>query len=122
MKSLFVTILLFCLTICATIGNYHYINSTAERMHVHIEELPSPDDDVCQDAIASLEETWQFHAPRIGLTVEFRTLDRVTEQLELLYESASHGDVFGYYSALASLRDAIDDMCRLERLSISNIF
>ncbi|MBQ9797743.1 MAG: DUF4363 family protein [Clostridia bacterium] len=122
MKSLFVTVLLFCLTLCATVGNYHYINSTAEHMHALIEELPSPDDDACPDAITSLEEEWQSHAPRIGLTVEFRTLDRVTEQLALLYECACHGDVFGYYNALALLRDAIDDMRRLECLSVSNIF
>jgi hypothetical protein len=52
----------------------------------------------------------------VGISVGYPTVDCVSEQAAVLCASAEGGDEYGFQIALTLLRDAVEDIRRLERL------
>ncbi len=121
MRSFIATLLLLLLTLAATACNFSYINSTADTLQAQAEALPPPQSDESVAEIDRLEELWEKNVPLVSLTVDFLTVDRVTEQITLLKVCAVQQDLDGYFSALALLWDAVEDMRRLESFSPQNL-
>lgn len=118
------TILLLLLTICligGTVCNAIYINEVSERLLGGINELPSPDSADCLSKIRELSDFWKSKLDLVSLSVSFPIADRISEHTAVLFACASCGDRFGYFSALELLRDAVEDMRRLEQFSIRNL-
>ena len=122
MKSLIATIVLCCMMFLSAFVNFVFVNRTADAMHETVDALPAIDDPLCVEKISTLCEGWEKKAPIIGLTVGFLTIDKVSEYCETLRSCAEIGDVYGYYSTLTLLKDSIDDVRRLEKFSIENLF
>ena len=121
MRSFFISLLLAILLLgCITLNNL-YINRLADRMLRQVEALPTLDDPECASLARSLLEEWDEQVELVRLSVGYTVVDRVSEQATTLLVCAECGDLYGYQTALALMRDAIGDMRRLEVLSISNI-
>ena len=70
------------------------------------------------DAIrAHLESKEDF----LGISVSFTVIDKAAEALRSLEASAAVGDTEQYRATLATLADMLEDIGRLERLSLKNI-
>ena len=122
MKSLIATIVLCCLMILAATANFVYINRLADDITSLVDALPSINDPNCVEMIDGIHQKWERHAPFVGLTVGFLTVDKLSEYCQTLRSCAAVGDVYGYHTALTLLYDSIDDVRRLEKLSIENLF
>ena len=122
MKSLIVTIVLCFVMILAATANFIYVNNLANAMSEIAAALPSVDEPMCVDKVEELCQIWEKHAPIVGLTVGFLTVDKLSEHCQTLLSCAEVGDVYGYYSTLTLLKDSIDDVRRLEKFSVSNLF
>lgn len=122
MKSLIVTIVLFCIMVLAATANFIYVNHLADAMTEIAAALPSVDEPMCVEKADALCRLWEKHSPIVGLTVGFLTVDKLSEHCQTLRSCAEVGDVYGYYSTLSLLYDAIDDVRRLEKFSIDNLF
>ena len=122
MKSLIVTIVLCCVMILAATANFIYVNNLANAMSEIAAALPSIDEPMCVEKVEELCQIWEKHAPIVGLTVGFLTVDKLSEHCQTLLSYAEVGDVYGYYSTLTLLKDSIDDVRRLEKFSVSNLF
>ena len=122
MKSLIVTIVLCCVMILAATANFIYVNNLANAMSEIAAALPSIDEPMCVEKVEELCQIWEKHAPIVGLTVGFLTVDKLSEHCQTLLSCAEVGDVYGYYSTLTLLQDSIDDMSRLEQFSVENLF
>lgn len=122
MRSLIATAILCCLMILAATLNFIYVNRVADEMSALAASLPSPNDSACVEKSAALCKKWKKNAPLVGLTVGFLTVDKLSEHCETLLSCAEVGDVYGYYSTLSLLKDSIDDVRRLEKFSIENLF
>ena len=116
MKSLIVTIILCCLMFFSATANFIYVNRLADAMTEITNTLPSLDDPLCVEKTDELCQMWEKHAPIVGLTVGFLTVDKLSEHCQTLRSCAEVGDVYGYYSTLTLLRDSIDDVRRLEKV------
>ena len=114
MKGFVAALILAAVLLGGITGNYIYINRVADRMNERLEKLPDITNDACVTAVKELLEYWDAHADTVCLSVAFNTVDRVNEQATTLLACAECGDVYGYQTALALLRDAIGDMRRLE--------
>jgi hypothetical protein len=57
----------------------------------------------------------------VDLSVNYLLIERVNQNLSVVVTCAKAEDRFGYLSALALLIDAIEDMRRLEELSLGGI-
>lgn len=122
MKSLIVTVVLCCIMVLAATANFIYVNHLADAMTEIADALPAIDEPMCIERIDALCRLWEKHSPIVGLTVGFLTVDKLSEYCQLLRSCAEAGDVYGYYSTLSLLYDAIDDVRRLEKFSIDNLF
>jgi hypothetical protein len=122
MRSLIATAILCCLMILAATLNFIYVNRVADEMTALAASLPAPTDSACVEKSAALCKKWEKNAPFVGLTVGFLTVDKLSEHCETLLSCAEVGDVYGYYSTLSLLKDSIDDVRRLEKFSIENLF
>jgi hypothetical protein len=120
-KSFFLSLLLLALLICGVVWNYIYINDVFASMNTLLDALPEVNDPACPAACEVLSAEWKKHTDRVGLSVCFNVLDRVSEQVELLSVCASCGDRYGFEASRELLRDALDDIRRLERFSVGNL-
>ena len=122
MRSLIATIVLFCIMILAATANFIYVNHLADAMEEIVDALPSVDDPMCVEKVDNLCAIWEKHSPIVGLTVGFLTVDKLSEYCQMLRSCAEVGDIYGYYSTLTLLKDSIDDVRRLEKFSVKNLF
>ena len=122
MKSLIATVIFCCLMILAATANFIYVNRLADEMTALADALPSINDPACVEKAAALCKKWERHAPFVGLSVGFLIVDKLSEYCQTLRSCAEIGDVYGFRSALTLLYDSIDDVRRLEKFSIENLF
>ncbi len=122
MRSLIATIVLCCVMFLAATANFIYVNRIADAISEIADALPAIDDPMCAQKADELCQKWEENAPIIGLTVGFQTIDKLSEYCQTLRSCAEVGDVYGYYSALTLLKDSVDDVRRLERFSVENLF
>ncbi len=122
MRSLIATIVLCCLMFLAATANFIYINHIANILDEMTDDLPDINEPSCVEKTDAICQEWEKHAPFVGLTVGFLTIDKFSEHCETLRSCAQVGDVYGYHSTLTLLKDSIDDMRRLEQLEIENLF
>ncbi len=121
MKSLIILLLLTATLLCGTICNAIYINDISDRLLLSIESLPPPDSADCSARIRDLIGFWEDEIDTVCLSVSYTVADRISEQAAVLLACSVCGDRFGFYSALALLHDAAEDMRRLEQISIENL-
>lgn len=122
MRSLIATVVLFCVMILAATANFIYVNRLADAMTEIADAIPDVDEPMCVEKANELCQKWEKHAPFVGLSVGFLTVDKLSEHCQTLRSCAEVGDVYGYYSTLSLLKDSIDDVRRLEKFSIENLF
>ena len=121
MKSLIVTLVLLVLMLGCVVGNYFYINRVADEMEALLNALPDIGEEDCAAGTAELRSYWEKRVGFVGLSVGYTVVDRVSEQAATLEACASCGDLFGFRTAAALLRDALGDVRRLERFSLENL-
>ncbi len=121
MKVFCLTLALLFLMLSAVLVNRLYINEVFDTVSHLLDAMPAPSSPDCHEQTLALIDYWEAQVDLVSLTVPFATVDRVSEQAATLSACAECGDVFGFQTALALLRDAIGDVRRLEQLSIENI-
>ncbi len=117
MKSFAVTLLLLVLLLLGVVANHLYINKVANEMFQQLDALPSMEDPDCLAKVGALVDYWQSQSATVEVSVNFLLVDRVNEQTALLLACASAGDLYGFASARALLRDAVEDILRFEKLT-----
>lgn len=122
MKAFFVSIVLLILLLGAITCNYCYINRTADRLEAALDAIPDVGNAGCAEAARGFLADWEESVDLIGLSVSYPIVDRVSEQAVTLVACAECGDLYGFRTALALLRDAVGDMRRLEKFSLGNLF
>ncbi len=118
MKTFIVSLVLLTLVIGNVVANHLYINKVANELYARLDAIPMPDDESCVKQAEELLKYWEHHEGFVALSVAFTIVDRLTEQASLLLSCAQAGDLYGFRSALTLLRDAIEDVARLEKFSI----
>ena len=82
---------------------------------------PVPDPDTTPDEVAAIRAYLESNEAFLGISVSFTVIDKATEALRSLEASAAVGDTEQYRATLATLADMLEDIGRLERLSLKNI-
>lgn len=121
MKSFAVTLLLLVIMLLGIVTNALYINNVANEMLQMLDELPDPSHPSCGEKARALLEFWNAHLSPVELSVNYLIVDRVTEQARLLVSAAEEGDSYGYAAARTLLRDAVEDLERLESMALGSI-
>lgn len=122
MRAFWIAVALLFGLIVGIWGNYHYINSVANELDARLDALPDISSPDCNSEARALLSYWEEQMDFVGLSVSYPVVDRLNEQAVALLAATECGDLYGYRSALALLRDAVGDMRRLEKFSIGNLF
>ena len=122
MRAFAVAMILLGLMLGGIVWNYIYINEVSDALNDRLERLSEIGSEGCVAEAAELLVFWKRHVDTVGLSVEFIVVDRVSEQAKTLLTCAETGDRYGFAIARTLLGDAIEDMRRLERFEIGNIF
>ena len=122
MKAFWISIALFTLLLGAIVCNYCFINRVASRLERALDAMPDVHSASCAEATRAFLAEWEKSVDLVGLSVSYPIVDRVSEQAITLVACAECGDLYGYRTALALLRDAVGDMRRLEKFSLENLF
>ena len=118
MKSFVITMILLVAMLLGIVSNSLYINNVVNRMQEMLDGLPSPTHPSCGEQARALLDFWNTHTKYVNLSINYLIADRVTEQAYLLVSAAEAGDLYGYAAALTLLRDAVEDLRRLESLTM----
>ena len=121
MKSFVITLLLLAAMLLGIVTNSLYINNVVNEMLKMLDELPEPSHPSCEEKARAIFDFWNTHQSPVELSVNYLIVDRVSEQARLLLAAAEQGDVYGYHAALTLLRDAVEDLGRLESLAMGSI-
>ena len=121
MKSFVITMILLVAMLLGIVSNSLYINNVVNRMQEMLDGLPSPTHPSCGEQARALLDFWNTHTKYVNLSINYLIADRVTEQAYLLVSAAEAGDLYGYAAALTLLRDAVEDLRRLESLTMGSI-
>ncbi|MBQ8432976.1 MAG: hypothetical protein IJX28_08855 [Clostridia bacterium] len=114
MKSMAVTLLLLALLLVGVIGNHLYINKVGSEMFRRLDALSAPGDAALAEEVREMTEYWKAQRDRLEITVNFLMVDRVGEQLSILSACVESGDIHGAQTARALLRDAVENILRME--------
>ena len=114
MKSFVVTAILLVVLIGALTVNHIYIKEVFGAMNAALDALPDVGEEDCPARAAELQAYWEEQADLVSLSVSYTTVDRICEHAATLVACAECGDLYGYRTALALLRDAVGDMMRFE--------
>ena len=120
MRSFLITLALFG-TVCTVIFfNYRYINETSEYITncVSDEVFNSDPEAVIED----LDNFWQENGPRVGLSVGYKELDRMSDlilDLRTYFELGNYSEVIRVRTLI---KETASEISRLEKISIENLF
>lgn len=121
MKAWIISLCLFILLIGVIIGNAFYIHRVAAHL-CEISDSLTFEEEETETCLEMLEAYWERHRTFVALSISYRELDRVSEamiSLRSAYDTKNASD-FEEYRRL--FRDAADEISRLERFSVENLF
>lgn len=116
-----ITLLLLVAMLVGVRINYIYINEVCDEIYARLEVLPDMEDPECVEETRALLEYWEEQVESVEFSVGHVAADRISEQAATLLACAECGNLYGYRTAIALLRDAVGDMRRIESLSFENI-
>ncbi len=123
MKGCFIGGVVLVVVVILVIVNALYVGRTVEELTSRLDALPkAPDGTATPLEIAALRELLESKEALLGLSVSYAVMDKVTEALYSLEAAAREGDVYQYGETLALLRDLIEDIGRLEKVEVKNLF
>ena len=113
-----VLLLVIALSVC----NALFVTKTEASLLHELDALPAdPDPAVTPSQVADIREHLESKEALLGISVSYTVIDKATEALRSLEASAAMGDTEQYRVTLAALADMLEDIGRLERLSLKNI-
>ncbi|MBR6783020.1 MAG: DUF4363 family protein [Clostridia bacterium] len=113
-----VLLLVIALAVC----NALFVTKTQAALLSELAALPPvPDPTTTPARVAALRDHLESKEALLGISVSYTMIDKATEALRPLEASAASGDIMQYQATLAVLRDMLEDIGRLERLSLKNI-
>ncbi len=119
MRSFIITLILFIFICAAVVFNNLYIRSSAEYITERVSDENFSADP--EGVIEELEKFWEKNRPIIGLSVGFKELDRMSDLILDLKSYFNLGNSSETTRTREMIREAADEISRLERFSIENI-
>lgn len=114
-------VLLLCL-LCVAVGvNAVFVRRSVAELTRLADALPPTPDGTVAGRLEKLARAFERRETALSVSVSFPLLDRVREQITTARAYAEADSAAEYTAAVALLREALQDMARLEHFSARNI-
>ncbi len=122
MKGCIIGGVVLAVVIALVVVNAVFVNRTVEDLTEQLGTLPeAPDPETTPAEAVALREKLESKEALLGLSISYEVTDKAVEALRGLEAAARAGDVFQYQGTLEILKDLIEDIGRLEKLSVKNL-
>ena len=121
MKAWIISLCLFVLLIGTIIGNAVYVHRVSAHLRTVTDSLCFENGQTAQ-ALDALATYWDKHRPFVALSIGYRDLDHVCETMIFLRAAYDTRNASDFESYRRLLLDAADEISRLERFSVENLF
>lgn len=122
MKGCVIGGIVLIVVVAVVVCNALFVRRAEESLLKELEALPPvPDPTTTPADVAALRERLDGLEGILGLSVGYVTLDKAQETLRTLEVWAAAGEAEEYAVGIALLRELLEDIGRLERLSVKNL-
>ena len=118
MRALAISLILFALAITAVCVNSAFIHRTAQKVKDLALSVINGESEAADD----LTDYWEKRKRLVSLTVGLREIDTVSEQILKLCACAQLDKADDLFINYLLLCNAIDDITRYERMTLTGIF
>lgn len=122
MKAAVASGIILCLILALVIFNGIGIRRTVATMADMVAALPDTPGEEALPQIAAILDFLSRQETYLSFSVPYSLLDRGVELCKALEVHAREGSLYDYAVTKTALADAVQDMGRLERLHLKNIF
>lgn len=119
MRSFIITSLLFMAVLCIIFFNGNYIKSSAEYIVECVDEANFESDPIA--SIENLEKFWEENHAKVGLSVGYKELDRMSDLIIDLRTYFELGNSAEVKRVRILITETADEISRLERFSLENL-
>ena len=121
MKGFILTVSLFIIMMAMIVTNFTYLNSIHEYMHTELAKISQAPCKDNEQIINNLISYWEKNKDLVSLSVSFREIEELSNALDAVYAANNVGNRDQLSINLGLLKNSIDAIIRLEKISISNI-
>ncbi len=121
MKTFYTSIALFILMIAFILINASYINRTVNELTEITHALPSPINSNYDTCINDLKEFWEQNYTAISFSVCMNDLNKISDSISQLKAYSTNQNEQDFEATRKILINAINNMCRLEKISWDSI-
>lgn len=115
MKVFYVVLAILVVVLCGITYNAARVHRVVAGMLERLEETTEEVGEARPEELAAFREAWEAQVDFLGLTVGRATLNRVSEEARRMEAAVRSGDEYGYLASRALLREALEEVARLER-------
>ena len=121
MKAWIISLFLFAAMLAVIIGNAIYVRHVTEHVVQELQSL-SVSDPFSAERLERLDAYWQHHKKYVALSISYRELDRLCEMLLSLRVAQDEKNAVNFELYRRLSVDAAEEVARLERFSVENLF
>jgi hypothetical protein len=103
------------------VANFTYVNGIHEYMHTELAKISQAPCKENEQIINNLISYWEKNKDLVSLSVSFREIEDLSNALDAVYAANNVGNGDQLSINLGLLKNSIDAIIRLEKISISNI-
>lgn len=122
MRGLIIVLLLSILLIVGIVFNFHYVHSLYQELYESINKLNISPSEENNSIIESIKETWQTKSKWLCISLGYHERTEISNAIDQAIISNQEGSNFDFQFSIASLKNSLENIIRLERLSFNNIF
>ena len=118
-------ILVICLFLILAVGimvNYHYVHSFFLEINDFTDMLNAENPTENENIIAQLKEIWEIKGKWLWISVGLRERNEISNNIDRLYIANKYGTKSEIEKMIKMLKNSLEEIIRLEKFSISNIF
>lgn len=119
MRSFIITSFLFTAVICVIFFNINYINSSAEYIIECVDDTRFESDPI--GCIENLENFWEENHAKVGLSVGYKELDRMSDLILDLRTYFELGNSAEVKRVRVLIVETADEISRLENFGLENL-
>ncbi len=121
MKGFIITSLLTLILMVCIFINWSYVNSVSNTMLELIESISDSPSDENDEIIREIQDYWESEILPMKLSINYREIDEISNLIDIIKMANESNDSSKLAINIELLKNAIEKIIQLEKISIHNI-
>lgn len=122
MRGFILVLCLFLLLVAGITVNCYYVHSFYAEMDGLVNTLNAENSTENSNIIANIKNTWETRGKWLFISLGHRERNEISSNIDRLFIANQYGNKSEIEAIIKMLRNSLEEIIRLERFSISNIF